>query len=90
MDCGQRNHVLNYIAEKERVRRIVTKLEIAEAINFAYIGSQPKPKNKANKGGSQYASWRRKMIRLAYPDSEPKITIWEKLKTRKGKMKKIH
>ena len=91
MDYGQRNHILNYIAEKERIKRIVRKLEIAEAINFAYIGSQPKPKNKANTGARQYASWRRKMIRQAYPDSNPKITVWDRLKkTKKGKMISIN
>lgn len=86
MDIQQKNHALNYIAEEKRVERIVRKLEVAEAVNFAYIGSQPKPKNKANKGAKSYAIWRRKMIRLAYPDTKPQKTVWDNLKrTRPGK-----
>lgn len=92
MDIRQIVHILNYNNECKRVDRIVRKLEITDSINYAYIGSQPKPKNKENKGARIYRAWIKRHLRDAFPEWKPSRTVWDRLpkKVIRGKGIKIN
>jgi hypothetical protein len=87
MDVGQINHVLNYSLDLKKKERILNKLDIAEAFNYAYLGSQPKQKNKENKAFHAYKRWRGKLYRAIFPQQK-RVLVWDLLpKNRKGKHK---
>lgn len=86
MDIRQINYILDYEMDLKMKRTLIQKLDIAEAINYAYIGSQPKPKNKAHKGYRLYKQWRRKLIRHLFPKKRQR-TLWDNLSRKKGKHK---
>ena len=86
MDLGQFNHVLNYSLDLKKKERLLHKLDIADAIHHAYIGSQPTQKNKINKGFNEYRRWMRKIYRELFPKRK-NVLVWDKLPKKKGKFK---
>lgn len=83
---------IEYVFDREtgikKERRIELLLDIAEALNYAYVGSQATEKGKTNKGAKQYEKWRKNKLKELYPDIvEP--TVWDNLKTL-GKSKKFN
>lgn len=90
MDISQIVHILNYNNECKRVDRIIRKLEMADAFNHAYVGSQPPQKHKANKGARDYNAWVKRHLRDAFPEWKPTHTVWDRLpKIKKGKKRKL-
>ena len=78
MDVRQKIAWIELYKEEQRVNRVINKLEINEAINFAIVGSrakikgQPNPVNIINR-------WRRKLIRSITPKKMRQPTLWEKI-----------
>jgi hypothetical protein len=85
MDIGQYNHVLNYSLDLKKKERLLNKLEMADAILHAYIGSPQKQENKFKKGFQFYKRWMRKIYREIFP--KQKNLIWDRLPKKKGKYK---
>jgi hypothetical protein len=76
MDETQKTYFYNKQIESDRVDKILFKLDIAEAFNFAYVGSQP---DKTHGSSNSYNEWRTKNVNDLYPESErPKqISFWD-------------
>jgi hypothetical protein len=85
MDISQMKYILEREKELKRKKQIVQQLDIAEAINLAYIGSQAAEKGKTNVNAKTYAKWRRKKYRELNPEIKEN-TIWGNMK----KSKKIN
>lgn len=51
------------------------KLDIAEAINYSYIASQPTQKGKSNQGLRNYRNWRHALMKIINPGHK-RATIW--------------
>lgn len=79
MDYGQRAAIYNREIDIIEKKRIVNLLDIAEAINLSYVGSQPVPKGKTNKGANQYRKWRNNKYKELNPEL-PVVTIWDNIK----------
>lgn len=79
MDIWQRRAIYNREIDLREKKRIIHQLDIAEAINVAYIGSQPGQKGKTNKGAKDYQRWRRKKYHELMPNREV-VTIWDNIK----------
>lgn len=82
----QFQYILDYALDLRKKERILNKLDVAEAINFAYLASQPKQKGKSHVGLRQYKKWIRRYYRILFPDQKVQ-TVWDKLPRRKGKIK---
>jgi len=77
MSGSQKITLYDNIIEAEKKDRIKLKLDLAEAINFAYSGSRSK------KASDEYKRWREKLVNELYPES-PRSTVWDKIaKSRK-------
>ena len=79
MDGWQCLSLYNHIVEDKRKERLLMQLDIAEAINYSYIGSRTK------KGSDDYRRWRDKKIKELYPDL-PQATIWDGFKKKSVKV----
>jgi hypothetical protein len=79
MDYFQRILIYKREIELRKKKRILNQLDIAEAFNFAYMGSQPGQKGKTNKGFKMYGNWRRQKYRELNPDLY-KTTVWDNSK----------
>lgn len=75
MDVRLQTYIYQRQIEKERQDRIIAQLDIAEAVNFAYIGS------RSNKGAGEYRHWQLEKKRKAFGDERP--VIWGQRKNRK-------
>lgn len=75
-----------YLKRKEK-NRTINKLDLAECINYAYVGSQPKEKGKANHGMMAFKRWRRQLINKIFPDNRE--SYWDMMK-RRGKSLKVN
>jgi hypothetical protein len=62
--------------EKQKIKRVINKLEINEAVNVAIVGSRPKQKGQPNPINI-INRWRRKLIRSITPKRQP--TLWDKI-----------
>lgn len=68
------------IEKFEQIKYIKNKLDIAEAVQFAYVGS------KSKKGGQSYKSWQNKLFNKLRRLAEQKIhTIWDSFNPRKSR-----
>jgi hypothetical protein len=74
--------------DNERKAHALNKLMVAEAINYAYVGSQPPPKGKVNRGANAFKRWREKLLNSIYPNRKIE-TVWDRIKKR-GKSIKLN
>ena len=88
MDYLQKESIIHVIKENNRKKDIKNQLLLAECINSAYVGSQPKLKGTTGAHQQQFARWREKKIQELYPGYK-KPTVWDSLKEVKQKRKKI-
>jgi hypothetical protein len=86
MSPDQFQYILEYSLDLKQKERILKKLDIAEAINFAYLASQPKQKGKVHVGLRQYKKWIRRYYRILFPHQKVE-TLWDKMPKRKGRVK---
>jgi len=84
MEYRQQITLIDEQIKKERFDKIEMQLLIAEAINQAYVGSQPPAKRGDNRNVRAFRKWREKKIDELYPREKP--TIWENL-GKKGSIK---
>lgn len=82
MSYRQANYIYKREIKLREQKRVLWQLDLAEAINIAYIGSQPAQKGKTNKNSKNYSKWRRKKYNQIFPEIN-KNTIWENLKRSK-------
>jgi len=75
MDVRLQAYIYQSQIEKEKQDRILMQLDIAEAVNFAYIGS------RTSKGQGEYKQWQLEKKRKAFGDERP--LIWGQRKNRK-------
>lgn len=77
MDINQQEYFIRKQNEKERIDKILFKLNIAEAFNFAYTGSQA---DKTGNCSRSYKDWRDSLINDLMPVDEraKQATFWEK------------
>lgn len=83
MSIAQQQYIIEREVDLKKKRGLLYKLDIAEAINFAYIGSQPAQKHKVNRGLQSYQRWRRKIYREIDPELFKPVFLWDKLKKSK-------
>lgn len=75
MSYGQARHICESERERNRKERLLLKLDIAEAVNFGYVGSQGGRKNART-----YSRWRKSIYKLIYPESYKKQPVlWDRL-----------
>jgi len=73
------------IANKKR-DKIEFMLMVSEAVNFAYVGSQPPAKRgQKSPGHESYKKWRRGKLNELYPEN--KVNIWDNLSKKKKSYK---
>lgn len=86
--CQQRAWIEEYQNEEIKKQKKIM-LNIAEVINYAYVGSQPKKKGQSAKGQQTYARWRKQLVREIYPEMKKnERSIWDRLR-KKGKSQKF-
>lgn len=86
MDIRQLRAWREKYLEKKNRERIFYKLDLAECINFAYVGSQPALKRGSVSAGYRtYKQWRNQLIRTIQPDTRP--TWWEVVKKKNRAIK---
>lgn len=88
MDIVQYRSFLHKIKEEELKKQALFKLQIAECINYAYVGSQPPQKNKINEGANAFRRWREKQMSYIFPDRKIE-SVWDRIK-RRGKSIKLN
>ena len=88
MDYYQKISIIEMLKEENRKKDIKNQLLMAEVINFAYTGSQPKTKGNSNSHITAFANWKKKKIKELYPDYHEK-NVWDTLKDVRQKRKKI-
>jgi hypothetical protein len=72
--------------ERKNRERLLRKLDLADAFNYAYLGSQPPAKKgQTNKNASEFKRWKRNIINKLYPNRK-KYTIWDKVDKTKKKL----
>jgi len=79
---------LEKTTENQRKKRLTSKLDFSEVINYSYIGSQPTQKGKANVGSRQFKKWREKIMRELYPKfyaNQP--SFWDMMRKRGRSLK---
>lgn len=81
MDIRQKITWLETYRERQRVERIIKKLEINEAMSIALVGSRPKIKGQQNPVNT-INNWRKKLIRSIIP-KEKRVTLWDKIARRR-------
>jgi len=88
MDYLQKESIIHIIKKNNRKKDIKNQLLLAECINNAYVGSQPKIKGTTGEHQQQFARWKEKKMQELYPDYK-KQTVWDTLSEVKQKRKKI-
>ena len=72
--------------ERKHRERLYQKLNMAEAFNVAYIGSQPpSQKGKRPPGAADYKRWRKKNMRELFP-AKKDYTIWDIVEKNKKRL----
>ena len=78
MGVLQFNFFVNKITQDEEKKRAIFKLDIADCVNVAYVGSQ------GGRSGYNYKCWREKLMRVLDPDFYKRKAkeFWNKLRKR--------
>jgi hypothetical protein len=88
MGVRQKIAWLELYREKKRKNRVIDKLEINEAVNYAIVGSRPKEKGQRSPV-NMLNRWRKRLIRSITPKKQREPTLWDKIaihrKSRKAK-----
>jgi hypothetical protein len=85
----QRTWIERYLNKKNK-EMLILKFIIAECVNMAYLGSQPRQKGQPSLFG-MYRRWQKELINKIYPEQkENKNTVWDKIAFVAKKRKKAY